>query len=115
MERAHDRFVFRIQTIESALRERLRAYEFLLQSGADLFAASEEVTRAEWRTYVTGLKINKYYQGVQGLGFSKRILSSEKGSSRINVISALPPGKLCDEARFRVSGFRKNSGKVQLD
>jgi len=80
MERAHDRFTFRIKTIESALRERLRACEFLLQSGAGLFAASEEVTWAEWRAYVTELQLDKYYQGVQGLGFSKRILPSEKNA-----------------------------------
>ena len=78
MERAHDRFAFRIKTIESVLRERLRACEFLLQSGAGFFAASGEVTRAEWRTYVKNLQLDKYYQGVQGLGFSKRILPSEK-------------------------------------
>lgn len=78
MERAHDRFAFRIKTIESALRERLRACEFLLRSGAGLFAASEEVTRAEWRKYVTELQFDKYYQGFQGLGCSKRILPSEK-------------------------------------
>ncbi len=78
MKRAHDRFVFQTQTIESALGERLRAYEFLLQSGAGLFAASERVTRAQWRTFVAKLQIEKYYQGVQGLGFAKRILASEK-------------------------------------
>jgi CHASE1-domain containing sensor protein len=78
MERAHDRFVFQSNTIESALHERMRACEFLLQSGVGLFAGSEGVTRAEWRTYVSGLQVDKYYQGVQGLGFSKRILPSEK-------------------------------------
>jgi CHASE1-domain containing sensor protein len=78
IERAHDRFIFRIQTIESALSDRLRAYEVLLQGGASLFAVSGEVTRAEWRTYVTKLQVDKYYQGIQGIGFSKRILPSEK-------------------------------------
>lgn len=78
MENAHKRFEFRVQAIESVLRERLGACEFLLQSGAALFAASGEVTRTEWRTYATELKIDKFYQGVQGLGFSKRILPSEK-------------------------------------
>ena len=78
MEKARDRFVFQVEAIESALRERLRACEFLLQSGAGLFAVSGEVTRVKWRTYVTGLQVNKYYQGVQGLGFSKRILESAK-------------------------------------
>ena len=81
MGRAHDRFDFRINTIESALRERLRACEFLLQSGAGLFAASGGVTRAEWRTYVKKtLQLDKYYQGLQGIGFSKRILPSEKNA-----------------------------------
>jgi diguanylate cyclase (GGDEF)-like protein len=78
LERANDRFVFRTKTIESALHARLQACAFLLQSGAGLFAGSEEVTRAEWRTYVTALQIDKHYPGVQGLGFSKRILPAEK-------------------------------------
>jgi PAS domain S-box-containing protein len=78
LERANDRFVFRTKTIESALRKRLHACAFLLQSGAGLFAGSREVTRAEWQTYVTALQIDKHYPGVQGLGFSKRILPAEK-------------------------------------
>ena len=78
MERAHDRFDFRVQTIESSLRARLCACEFLLRGAAGLIAASEEVTRAEWRTYVTKLQVDQYYHGIQGLGFSKRILPSEK-------------------------------------
>jgi len=78
LQSANDRFVFRSQAIELALRERLHASAFLLQSGAGLFAGSEKVTRAEWRTYVTALQIDKHYQGVQGLGFSKRILPAEK-------------------------------------
>jgi PAS domain S-box-containing protein len=78
LERGHDRFVFRTQTIESALRERLHAYAFLLQSGTGLFAGSDKVTRAQWRRYVTALQIDQHYPGVQGLGFSKRIPASEK-------------------------------------
>lgn len=78
LERTNDRFVFRAQAIEAALRERLHDYAFLLQSGAGLLTGSEEVTRAEWRTYVTALQIDKHYPGVQGVGFSKRILPSEK-------------------------------------
>jgi len=78
MERGHDYFVFRTHAIESALRERLRAYEFMLRGGASLIAASEEAKRAQWQTYVKELQIDKYCPGVQGLGFSKLILPSEK-------------------------------------
>ncbi len=77
-ERANDRFVFRSQAIESTLLDRLHDYAFLLHSGAGLFAGSEEVTRAEWRTYVTALQIYKHYPGIQGLGFAKMILPAEK-------------------------------------
>ncbi len=80
MQSANEHFVFRSQTIEMALRDRLHTCAFLLQSGAGLFAGSEEVTRAKWRTYVTALQIDKHYQGVQGLGFSRRILAAEKST-----------------------------------
>lgn len=78
LEKTNDRFVFQAKAIESALHERLHACEFLLHSGAGLLSGSEEVTRAEWRRYVSALQIDKHYPGVQGLGFSKKILPSEK-------------------------------------
>ena len=78
IKRAIDRFDFQVKTLELAIRERLQTYEFLLQSGAGLFAASDEVSRKEWRTFVTMMQVRKYYPGIQGIGFSKRILSSEK-------------------------------------
>ena len=78
IRRAHDRFDFRVKTMESTIRERLQAYEFLLRSGAGLFAASDEVTREEWKTYVATMQVNQSYPGIQGVGFSIRILPSEK-------------------------------------
>jgi len=79
-KRTQARFDFRVKTIETGIYERLQTYEFLLRGGDGLFAASDEVTREEWRTYVTTLQVNQYYPGVQGVGFSKRILSSEKAA-----------------------------------
>ena len=77
-KRAQARFDFRVKTIESEIHERLKAYEYLLRGCSGLFAASDKVTRREWQTYVTSLDINQHYQGLQGIGFSKRILPSEK-------------------------------------
>ena len=77
-KRAQARFDFRVKTIETGIYERLQAYEFLLRGGCGLFATSDEVTREDWRTYVTKLQINQYYPGIQGVGFSKQILPSEK-------------------------------------
>lgn len=78
IKRAQARFNFRVKTIEAGIYERLQAYEFLLRGGNGLFEASDEVSREDWRTYVTKLQINQYYPGIQGVGFSKHILPSEK-------------------------------------
>ena len=74
------RFDFRAKRIEIAINDRLQAYEFMLRGGSSLFAASEEVTREDWQAYVRNLDINQYYPGIQGVGFSKRILPSEKAA-----------------------------------
>jgi len=79
-KRAQARFDFRVKTIETGIYERLQAYEFLLRGRSGLFATSDEVTREDWRTYVTKLQINQYYPGIQGVGFSKQILPSEKAA-----------------------------------
>ena len=79
-KRAQARFDFRVKTIETGIYERLQAYEFLLRGGSGLFATSDEVTREDWRTYVTKLQINQYYPGIQGVGFSKHIFPSEKSA-----------------------------------
>jgi len=76
--RAQERFDFRVTSVETALRERFLAYQHLLRGGAGLFAASDEVTRQAWRTYVDNLQIAQFYPGVQGLGFSKQIRPAEK-------------------------------------
>ena len=79
-KRAQARFDFRVKTIETDIYQHLQAYEFLLRGGSGLFAASDEVTREEWRAYVKKLQINQDYLGIQGVGFSKRILPSEKAA-----------------------------------
>jgi signal transduction histidine kinase/ActR/RegA family two-component response regulator len=53
-------------------------YQQMLQGSAALFAASVTVERHEWRNYVAELHLDKYYPGVQGVGFSKHIFPYEK-------------------------------------
>lgn len=71
-------FESRAQKIEAAIRERLQAYELVLRGGVGLFLASERVNRQGWRTYVENLKIELHYPGIQGIGFSQRVLPRDK-------------------------------------
>ncbi len=74
---AQVRFDFRVDEIQRALEERMRAYEQVLKGGVALFHASGGVTRETWRRYVDGLEIERNYPGIQGVGFAKRILPQE--------------------------------------
>lgn len=83
---------FVLETSEIALKieERFKAYRQVLRSARALFAASEVVTRAEWRAYVTALRLHADYAGIQGVGFAEYI----------------PAGGLArHEQRIRAEGF----------
>ncbi|MBY4675849.1 CHASE domain-containing protein [Marinobacterium arenosum] len=77
-EAARARFEFRVSETLFAIQQRLLAYEQVLRGGISLFASSKKVTRDEWHTYVHNLDINTNYPGIQGLGFSRRILPTQR-------------------------------------
>ena len=72
------RFDFRVQEIVTSIKKRLMAYEQVLLGGSGLFAASNKVTRSEWKTYVEKLNIEQNYPGILGIGYSKLILPEDK-------------------------------------
>lgn len=70
---------FNAETGEIALKidERFKAYRQVLRGARALFAASEEVTRQEWRQYVDALRLSEDYPGIQGVGFAVPLSASE--------------------------------------
>jgi diguanylate cyclase (GGDEF)-like protein len=52
------------------IRQRMTAYEQVLRGVQGMFAASGNLTRAEFRAYVQALRLNDSYPGIQGIGFS---------------------------------------------
>lgn len=61
---------FKIRETNQIILKRLFAYEQVLLGGIGLFAASDTVTREEWRIYVENLLINKNFPGILGIGYS---------------------------------------------
>ncbi|MDP3795896.1 MAG: CHASE domain-containing protein [Polaromonas sp.] len=74
---AHERFDFKVAEARFAIEQRLLAYEQVQRGGVALFAASNEVTRDQWRTYVRELNLEKNYPGIQAMAFSRRLLPAE--------------------------------------
>ena len=56
--------------ITSKTEARLHSHAQLLRTGSALFAATDSVTRDEWRGFCERARINKNLPGIQGLGFS---------------------------------------------
>jgi len=62
-----------IGTIESKIKDRMGAYQQILESANGLFQASNDVDRAEWRAFYENYDIPKRYPGLQGIGYAERI------------------------------------------
>jgi CHASE1-domain containing sensor protein len=59
--------------IAAAIESRMTTYVAMLRAGAGFFAASDEVTRDEFRAYVKRLELESKYPGIQGIGFTRRV------------------------------------------
>ncbi|MCL7944296.1 EAL domain-containing protein [Marinobacter sp. ATCH36] len=72
-DRTEARFKTQSLQLKTAIEERLLNYEQVLAGSAGLFAVAGEVTRSDWREYVDNVDINRYYPGIQGIGYVQKI------------------------------------------
>ncbi|ROQ42044.1 PAS domain S-box-containing protein/diguanylate cyclase (GGDEF)-like protein [Marinobacter sp. 3-2] len=72
-DRTEARFRTQSLQLKSAIEERLLNYEQVLAGSAGLFAVAGDVSRDQWREYVDKVDINRYYPGIQGIGYVRRI------------------------------------------
>ncbi len=72
-ERARTDFVADAVEIRQRIQERLNTYMELLQAGAALLRADQEINRAEFRAFLTGLDLQERYPGASGIGFVQRV------------------------------------------
>ena len=79
---ASARFEALSQTIQSRITDRMRDYEQVLRGGVGLFEASESVSAEEWQGYVSDLKLEESYPGIQGIGYAA-YLPSEAALARL--------------------------------
>lgn len=80
VEQAEDEARFRgaVQRINGSIESRMRTYEALLRATSGLFAASDEVTREDFKRFISRLEVSDKYPGIQGIGYTARALPAEK-------------------------------------
>ncbi|MGP4843559.1 bifunctional diguanylate cyclase/phosphodiesterase [Marinobacter sp. 1Y8] len=72
-DRTEAHFENQSKQLKTAIEERLLNYEQVLAGSAGLFAVADLVGRDDWRLYVNKLDINRYYPGIQGIGYTARV------------------------------------------
>lgn len=72
-DRTEARFKTQSLQLKTAVEERLLNYEQVLAGSAGLFAVADGVSRQDWRLYVNRVDIDRYYPGIQGIGYAERV------------------------------------------
>lgn len=63
-----------------ALINRMKDYEQVLLGASGLFAASEVVSREEWRDYVNSLRLHQTLPGIEGVGYTVMVPAARKAA-----------------------------------
>ncbi len=90
-DQAQGRFEVRVRQVKSAIEDRLLFYEQVLRGGQGLFAASDRVTREEWRRFVGSLHVQKNYPGIQGIGYIERVRADDLQEYLVRIRSDVAP------------------------
>ncbi len=72
-EKTKKEYVFHCTEIKTNITDRLHSYAQLLRSATSLFAASDTITRVEWKAFNDPGRIRRNLPGIQGVGFAMLI------------------------------------------
>jgi len=77
------RFDNAVEFTKDDIKNSLDTYISLLRGGSGLFAASDQVTREDFRAYVQQLELRDRYPGIQGIGFSLKTTSDQNALAQL--------------------------------
>lgn len=85
--RSHKLFMSHVNEDVDHLNRQILRFETVLRSGVAFFQGSDDVTRQEWHNFVHTLQLEQYYQGMQGVGYTKMLLPEEVSRTEIQMRS----------------------------
>ena len=75
---AEVRFSSRQALVKNKIEGRMIQYEQLLRSGVALFDSSNEVSRDEWKQFISCSEIQRWFPGVQSIGVAVPVAKGER-------------------------------------
>jgi len=101
------RFAIQTDRFMATLANHLLVYETALSGGAALFAASDEVTRAEWATYVAATRVRETLPGNQAFGFAPLVLEAGRAAHLAALRAELGRAEASIDYEIRPPGMRQ--------
>ena len=74
-------FTDRSQDVTERVTKRLQEHQKLLLGGVGLFNSVGDVTRTQWRQFVSALELDQNHPGIQGVGFSLWLSPAQKAAN----------------------------------
>jgi len=71
-------FNYRVHELVNNIAQRMQTYVQVLYGAQGLYASSQYVDRAEFRSYVTGQGLNDHFPGVQGIGYMRLVEGGQR-------------------------------------
>ncbi|HEX7184515.1 MAG TPA: CHASE domain-containing protein [Thermoanaerobaculia bacterium] len=72
------RFQNLVQKVQTIVDNRMDTYIALVRAPSGLFALDQPISRREFHDFVKHIELRQRYPGIQGIGFTRRILPPEK-------------------------------------
>jgi signal transduction histidine kinase/CheY-like chemotaxis protein len=95
------RFDYEAGRVQWIIQKRMTAYVQILRGGLGLFAASDDVTREDWRDYVRTLEIERRYPGIRQMSFVAAVRPQDLDAFIARVRAEPLPPELTDPAVIR--------------
>lgn len=91
-------FKVKVEDAVNRIEARMHNYEYALNAGLAFLNASDNVTERDWQNFVNILKTNRFYPGIQGLGYTlmlqpEEVAALEKKMSHEEKFSVYPKGE----------------------
>src|SRR5215210_9467704 len=73
-----DQFDETVRAAQDAIDRQMNSYVEAMLGARGLFYASNSIEEGEWNDYASGIELEERYEGMQVLGYARRVDSTEK-------------------------------------
>ena len=103
---ARDQFDETVRAAQDAIDRQMNSYVEAMLGARGLFYASNSIEEGEWNDYANGIELEKRYEGMQVLGYARRIEPEEKDDFEDELSKVLRDEGITNRSGIRPDGER---------